>query len=462
MIFILTMAFFAGLAYHTVNLIFHASEWIIEPMSTFLPENGSLEYAGKVLDRNGVILAQSVDGKRVYNEDEDVRKACLHVVGDDSVNIGTALQTVYRSRLTGHKFNGSFIFGTGLPDKLKNTEDITPYGADFTLTIDSRLQKAALEALGVNRGAMVFYNYQTGEIVCMVSTPAYDPMNVPEDIETNPAYSGAYLNRAVSAAYPPGSTFKLVTANASLNEISDIENSVYDCPGTEAIDGEKTVSCFRSEPHGKQTMKEALANSCNIYFAKLAKALGKSKMTAYAEDMGFNNDVEFDGVVSAKSVYDVTEASDYELAWSGVGQHTVLETPINMAMISAAIANGGTPVKPYYIQSIDGTVKNETTLAEPMMNKETADKLYEMMDYTATYSYGKDYLCSYLDVCAKTGTAEVGDDGTSHAWITGFCKDADCPLAFAVIVEYGNSAQLVAIPALSHVLYKAAEIFKNQ
>ena len=115
-------------------------------------------------------------------------------------------------------------------------------------------------------------------------------------------------------------------------------------------------------------------------------------MTAYAEQMGFNSNVEFDGVISAKSVYDVTDASDYELGWSGVGQHTVLETPINMAMRSAAIANGGTPVMPYYIQSVDGVTKNETKLAKPMLNKETADKLYEMMDYTAAVSYGKDRL----------------------------------------------------------------------
>lgn len=456
------MAFFAGLAYHTVNLVFHAAEWVAEPMSTFVPESGSLDYAGKVIDRNGVVLAQSVGGKRIYNEDEDVRRACLHVVGDDSVNIGTALQTVWRSQMTKYEFNGSFIFGTGLPEALKNKEDITPYGVDYTLTIDSRLQKAALEALGVNRGAMFFYNYQTGEIVCMVSTPSYDPMNVPEDIETNPDYSGAYINRAVSSAYPPGSTFKLVTANASLNEISGIEKSVFDCQGTEEIDGEKTVSCFGKKAHGKQTMKEALANSCNIYFAKCAKALGKERMTAYAEKMGFNSNVEFDGVISADSVYDVTDASDYELAWSGVGQHTILETPVNMAMRSAAIANGGTPVMPYYIESVDGAAKNKTTLASPMMNRETADKLYEMMDYTAAVSYGKDYLCSYLDVCAKTGTAEVSDDGTAHAWLTGFCKDAECPLAFAVIIEYGNSAQAVAIPAASHVLYKAAEIYKFQ
>ena len=255
MIFILTMAFFAGLAYHTVNLVFHAAEWVTEPMSTFVPGNSGLEYAGKVFDRNGVILAQSVGGKRIYNEDEDVRKACLHVIGDDSVNIGTALQTVYRTEMTKYQFNGSFIFGTGLPDMFKNQDDITATGIDYVLTIDSRLQKAALEALGVNRGAMIFYNYQTGEIVCMVSTPAYDPMNVPEDIETNPEYSGAYINRTVSASYPPGSTFKLVTADASINEIPGIEKSVFDCHGIETIDGEKTVSCIGKNPHGKQTMK---------------------------------------------------------------------------------------------------------------------------------------------------------------------------------------------------------------
>lgn len=454
----MTIAFFAGIAYHTVNLIAHSSEWITSSMNDELPDAGGLEYAGKILDRNGVILAQSVDQKRVYNEDEDIRKACVHVVGDNSVNIATAVQTMYRSKLTDYEFSGSFVFGLGLPEMFKKGEDITIKENDITLTIDSRLQTEALEALGDYKGAVFMYNYKTGEVLCMVSTPAYDPENVPEDIETNPDYEGAYLNRAVSAAYPPGSTFKLVTSCASLNEISDIEQSVYYCTGSDTV-GDNEIVCY--EPNGQVDLQEALARSCNVFFAKLAAALGKDKMTYYAQKMGFNSTVKFDGIESTESIYNVADATENELGWSGVGQYTVLETPVNMAMISAAIANGGTPVMPYFISSMKGQTGRETTLGKEMMNKETADKLNEMMHYTVLSNYGKSYMCDALDVCAKTGTAEVGG-GYAHAWVTGFCRDEDCPIAFSVILEHGISSYSVGIPAANKVLTKAAELYKTQ
>ncbi len=456
MILIMTFAFFAGLVYHTVNLAIHAAEWVAVPSNTHLPAHDRLEYAGKILDRNGVVLAQSVECKRYYNTDEDVRKACVHIVGDNTVNIATAVQTVYRSKLTNFRFTGSFLFGLGLPECLKKIDDVTITGNDFTLTIDSRLQKVALQAMGNYKGAMFFYNYKTGEILCMVSTPAYDPQNVPEDIETNEAYAGAYLNRALSASYPPGSTFKLVTANAALESIPDITKSTYICPGVETV-GESTVSCYQHFPHGLLDMKEALAKSCNIYFGKLALALGRDTMTSYAEKMGFNQHFEFDGIRTADSEYDVSQANDNQLAWSGVGQYTVLETPVNMAMVSGAIANGGTPVKPYFLDSINGFSQNTPTLCSQMLSKPSADSLREMMEYTANSYLALDHQ---FRICAKTGTAEISDDGSvAHAWLTGFLVDEKCPLAFSVVLERVESGSTEAILAANHVLEAIAQYY---
>lgn len=447
MVLVLTLAFFAGLIYHAVNLILHSSEWASMPTNAHLTDTGGLAFAGTIFDRNGVVLAESVDRKRVYNSDEEIRKACLHLVGDDSTNISTAVQTLYRSELSDY----NFIQGLGVPDSMKR-------GRDMTLTIDSELQKTALRALGGYKGAMVFYNYKTGEIMCMVSAPTYDPANVPEDIETNDDYEGAYLNRALSAAYAPGSTFKLVTASAALAELSDAEQITHYCEGSEII-GDKEVVCYQAS--GEVDLKNALADSCNIFFGHLAVSLGKDNMTHHAEKAGFNRYRMVDGARTARSVYDVKEASENDLAWSGVGQYTVLETPLNMAMISAAIANGGTPVKPYFIQKMEGVFgtagkEGKTELDEPIMSRRVAEKMTEMMAYTVSVGYGKDYVSPSLNVCAKTGTAEVGD-GRAHAWITGFCQDEDCPLAFSVIVEYGDSGYSVAIPAAREVLEKAAE-----
>ena len=464
MVLIMTLAFFAGLVYHSVNLMVHSREWIANPLNDHLPDHEEMELAGKIYDRNGVVLAQSVNNKRVYNNDESIRRACLHIVGDDSVNIGTAVQTVYRSELTRYSFQGDPAYGLGKPGASTNQKDLVVEGNDITLTIDSRLQKTALEALGDYKGAMIFYNYKTGEILCMVSTPAYDPANIPDDLQTNEEYEGAYYNRVLSAAYPPGSTFKLVTASASLSEFQEAPRFSYNCKGVEKI-GDNDVVCYEKTAHGQVDLKNALAESCNVYFGQLALYLGKDRMTKYAENAGFNKELKIDGVETAGSTYNVKDATDNQLAWSGVGQYTVLETPINMAMISAAIANGGTPVKPFFIKRLEnGTNESarigKTELSDQMMTKETADKLAEMMAYTVSDNVNYYRLRESLTVCAKTGTAEVGD-GADHAWVTGFSTDEDCPLAFAVLVEHGGSGSMVAIPAAASVLNKAAELYKG-
>ena len=263
-VLIITLGFFVGIVYFVVNLVIHSAQWASMPQNAHLSDNSELGSAGTITDRNGVVLAKSENGRRVYNEDEDTRKACLHVVGDDSVNISTAIQTLYRSELTGY----DFIFGLGLPSELKK-------GKDIRLTIDSKIQKAAYNALGDNRGAVVVCNYKTGEILCMASTPTYDPMNKPEDIDSNEDYEGAYLNKAISAAYPPGSTFKLVTAASALENFDDAESREMECTGSDIIGGQE-INCF--EVSGWVDLRKALMESCNVYFAHTAVDLGKDKI----------------------------------------------------------------------------------------------------------------------------------------------------------------------------------------
>lgn len=446
MVLLMTIAFFAGLIYHTVNIFIHAEEWVLKPQNQHLTAAGNLEYGGKIFDMNNIILAQSIDGERVYNDDELVRKACLHVIGDDmNSNVFNSIQEIYRAELIGY----DFAFGFGMPKNLRK-------GKDIKLTIDSNLQKAALTALGSRKGAVVFYNYKTGAVACMVSTPTYDPQNRPNDLESNEAYEGVYLNRVLWGQYTPGSTFKLVTAAAGLENINDIEKKVIQCKGTDVI-GNEAITCEFSM--GNVNMKDAVCYSCNIYFGHLASELGKSKMIAQAEKMGFNSRIKFDGMESAKSIYDVSEADVNEFAWSGVGQYNTLETPINVAMISAAIANGGIPVTPYIVQSItDNDFEHSSSFGNAIMSAETAEKLSDYMDYAVENNYGKYSFSSRFDVCAKTGTAEVSEDGQdAHAWITGFCKDEDFPYAFAIVVEHGGSGYDNAIPVAAAVLSAAEE-----
>lgn len=450
MVLIMTLAFFTGLIYFMVNLVVHSAEWAAKPYNAHISDSNGLENAGKVYDINGVVLAESINGKRVYNSDEAVRKACLHVVGDNTINISTAVQTMYRSELSGY----NFVFGLDAPSEFSE-------GKDITLTVNSEVQKAAYEAFGSNKGAVIVYNYKTGEIICMVSTPTYDPENPPSDIDTNEEYEGAYINRAISASYTPGSTFKIVTAAAALENMDNAEQRRYFCTGSDTV-GDDVITCYSVS--GEVDLQDAFAESCNCYFAKLAVELGKDKITEQAEKMGFNSSLIFDNIETVDSTYNVTEADENDLGWSGVGQYTNLETPLNMAVISAAIANGGTPVMPYLIKGISesyiSSSNQKVSTGSEMMSETTAQKLYDIMDYTVETNYGK-YAFSDVDVCAKTGTAEVGEGKEAHAWITGFTTDEDCPFAFSVIVENGSSGYGAALPIASAVLQSAANAIRN-
>lgn len=445
-ILFLTIAFFAGLLYHTVNIFMNANEWVLNTRNWHLTAAGNLDYAGSIYDRRGNVLAYSSNGERYYNDDESIRKACFHVIGDDStVNLYNSVQNIYRSELIG----SNFLFSFGMPKNLRR-------GRDINLTIDADVQKAAYDAIGDRKGAVFFYNYRTGAVLCMVSTPVYDPENIPSEdaLKNDEQYEGVYINRVLSGRYAPGSTFKLVTAAAGLENIKDVEKVVYDCKGTDKIGGED-INCEFTM--GSVDMTGAIVYSCNCYFGHLASETGRFAMTRQAEKMGFNRSVSFDGFESAKSVYDVSEISENEFAWSGVGQANVLETPLNVAMISAAIANGGVPVMPYIVSGIGDTeYEPEKKSGERMMSEENAQKLADMMDSAVSLNYGKQRFSDTFDVCAKTGTAEVAD-GQPHAWITGFCRNEDCPLAFAVVIENGGSGYSEAIPVAAEVLRAAEE-----
>ncbi len=450
-ILFLTIVFFAGLVYHTVNIFVNANDWVLNTRNWHLTEAGNLDYAGSICDCKGNVLAYSSNGDRHYNDDESIRKACFHVVGDDStVNMYNSVQNIYRAELIGN----NFLFSFGMPKNLRK-------GKDITLTIDADVQKSAYEALDGRKGAVFFYNYMTGAVLCMVSTPVYDPENIPSDdeLENDEQYEGVYLNRVCSGLYAPGSTFKLVTAATGLENIRNVEKVVYHCNGTDIIGG-NNINC--EFVMGDVDMTGAIVYSCNCYFGHLTDKLGRFAMTRQAEKMGFNKSIVFDGFESAKSEYDVLELDGNEFAWSGVGQANVLETPLNVAVISAAIANGGVPVMPYIVSGISG-IDHEPrqVLGERMMSEENAKKLSDMMDSAVAVNYGKGSFSDTFDVCAKTGTAEVAD-GQPHAWITGFCRNEECPLAFAVVIENGGSGYREAIPVAAAVLDAAEKSLSDQ
>lgn len=450
MILAVTLVFIGGLGFLATELVMDAEDWVDHPFNAHISDNGGLSQAGAVFDRNGEALAQTIDGKRVYNESESVRKGLLHVVGDNSVNISTAVQSMYRSQLTGY----SLIWGLNMPKSLRSSNDIT-------LTVDAKTCAAAYDALSAydKKGACVVYNYKTGEVICSVSTLAYDPQAPPKITEENESeYDGVYLDNVLSSAYTPGSIFKIITTAAAVESIPDIYERTWECTGSKEIGG-SDVTCV--EAHGTVNLEQAMAHSCNIAYAELAVEIGEEKMTEIAEKAGINDSIDVDGVKTAKGLYDVSKANTNQLAWSGVGQYNDKVNPMQMAVLCGAIANGGKSKSPTLLKDTSflkslGIDINMSSDGDELFAPETADKLDKIMRYTITDYYG-DNLFGGLSVCAKTGTAEVGDDKEPTAWMVGYAKDEDCPLAFACVVEETGFGFTYAGPVAETAMIQAAK-----
>lgn len=445
MVLIIALLAIVGLCVFIVKIFLNAGQWIQHSYNGHLAGSGGLSSAGEIFDRSGNTLAYSQDGERLYNSDYTTRLSTLHVVGDDSLNISSAIQSSYRSQLIG--FN--YLWGLGLPSSLKA-------GGNITLTIDSSACNAAYNALGEHNGAVVVYNYKTGEVLCSVSTPTYDPMDPPEITEDNEKeYDGVYVDKVLAGLYAPGSTFKIITAAAALENIPDIENETFTCNGSTNIGGNE-ITCMHI--HGELTMKEGLAQSCNVVFSELAARLGKDKMTAMAEKLGFNSSVIVNSTETARQVYNVSKADENGLGWSGIGQYTVEANPMQMAIMCGAIANGGTAVLP---NEIKGGVMEINGGTKDMIDSDLAAKLDEYMRYDVTSYYG-DSLFPSLTVCAKTGTAEVGENKEPHAWMVGYSQDEDAPLAFAVIVENGGYGFSTAGPVAVAAMEACASVLRSE
>ena len=446
LVLLIALSVIFGMCLFVYRVVCNSSEWIQHTYNGHLSGNNGLATAGIIYDRNENVLAYSEDNLRLYNYDYITRLSTLHIVGDDSMNISSAIQSSYRSYLTGYHF----FFGLGLPKSFKK-------GNDIRLNIDVNACNTAYNALNGYNGAVVVYNYKTGEVLCSVSTPSYDPLDPPEITEENESeYDGVYVDKVLAGRYAPGSTFKIVTAAAALENIPGIEDEVFTCNGSTKIGG-KEITCMHV--HGNLTLKEGLSQSCNIVFAELAERLGKDKMTKTAQKMGFNTSYEINGTYTAKGNYNVEKASANDLAWSGIGQYTVEANPMQMAIMCGAIANGGTAIMPDEIKSGISHI-SMGNMKKTLISSELAEKLDEYMRYDVTNYYGDD-LFPTLTVCAKTGTAEVGEDKEPHAWMIGYAQDTDAPLAFAVIVENGGYGFSTAGPVAVSAMEACALVTRN-
>lgn len=426
---IIALALIAGLGLFCFRFVKNASDWAAYPYNRHMYSNSGQLLSGTILDRDGDVLTEVKDGERVYYPDATVRRATVHAVGDGSGYIGTGALTAFADRLSGY----NLITGGYSP---------LGSGRNLTLTLDAYLNVTAYNAMDGRQGTVGVYNYKTGDILCMVSTPSFDPENPPD---ASSAEDGIYLNRFLSSAQVPGSIFKTVTLTAALENLPDLKDRTFTCTGETTVGG-TVITC--PKPHGKMDIESAFANSCNGVFGTLAAELGGDTMTKYVEQAGLTRRISVDGIMTAAGHYDVSEADKGQIGWSGVGQYTDTVNPCNMMTYMGAIANGGTAAVPRLILDITTpsgipTSWQRTEETDTLIQASTASQVKEMMKNNVVQTYGTDRFRG-LDIGAKSGTAEVGGDKRPNAWFAGFLDDPEHPYAFIVLVENGGGGASVA------------------
>lgn len=440
---LIALLLIAGLGFFVAEFVMDAEQWVIFSGSPHIYSGGNLG-CGTVEDRNGTLLLDLEEG-RTYADSEALRKATVHWLGDRYGSISAPALASHAADMAGYDLvNGVYTYADA--------------GGKAILTLSADAQLAALEAMGDKKGTVAVYNYETGEILCAVTTPNYDPDNVP-DTQNDPQgiYEGIYVNRFTQSTYTPGSIFKIVTMAAALEENLDLQNATFWCDGSYEMAGGE-ITCEHA--HGDQTMKDAFRNSCNCAFAYLASELGAEKMEAYVSGFGLNDPVTFDGTETVKGNYEVSGQSEVDIGWSGVGQHNDQINPCAFLTFTGAIANGGRAAKPYLVEEVrvgsSRTYRARTQQGTSVVSAQTAEILTEYMRSNVQNKYGDEYFPG-LQVCAKTGTAEVGGDKKSNAMLAGFVMDRECPLAFIVCVEDGGYGAQVCMPIASKVLPACVE-----
>ncbi len=383
---------------------------------------------GSIYDRHGDVLAESEMHENGQTRSYPYGKVYSQLIGYSDTRYGRfLLEDTYNRYLLGGGADGDLL-GTLLGAD-------TNEGADLYLTVDHSLQSLASRQLAGRRGAIAALDPATGEVLCMVSNPSFDPNTLAKDYETLAGTEGMFYPRATNWNYVPGSVFKIITAAAAVE--NGMENMEYDDTGTFLVDGHE-IHNYNNKVYGHLDLETAFAKSSNTYFACLADSLGADALRKTAESFGFNRDILFD-IPLRKSTTLTGSPSATQVAAVGYGQGETLTTPLHMAMVAAAIANDGVMMEPYLVQRAEreGQVlyrKTDSVLSRSV-SATTARAVEDMMIKCVESGTGTGAKISGVDVAAKTGTAEVGESGKDHAWFVAYAPADNPQIALAIVLE---------------------------
>ena len=413
---------------------------------------------GSISTYDGVVLAESQpseDGsyERVYPAGD----LASHVVGYYSTQYGASgIEASQNETLKGQRNFASWT------DVLNDAAGIGTPGNDVRLTLNSTIQQAAQDALAGEVGACVVMDPSNGAVLAMASSPTYNAGDVEALLgqAASGSDSGELFNRATQGLYAPGSTFKIVSlATALENGVAD-ENTMFDSPGSMQI-GNAEVTNFGDEGYGRISLAEATALSSNTVYGQLGVDIGSDLLVEGAEDFGFNEDLDFDLPVATSLMPDPDEMTEWETAWAAagepVGEHESPAGPqasvLEMALVGCAIANDGTIMQPYLVDSVynangERSYQAQASTLMQAISGETANRVKEVLKDVVNNGTGTAAALSGVQVAGKTGTAETadGDDG----WFVGMADaNSDTPSVVVALVVENNTSSAASAKAAS-------------
>lgn len=465
---------------------FRQDELLARPTNPRLAEEARRVVRGRILDRTGAVLAATAAGPDGAGQRTYPVPGVGNVVGYHSDRFGASgLEQRYDEYLRGTRSANPV---DALWSSLLHRPTV---GSDLTLTLDARIQRAANEVLAGRPGAVVVLDPKTGAVLAMASAPTFDPGRVDADWQAllaDPARP--LLNRAAQAPYTPGSTFKLVTAAAALDLDLVDPRARFRCSQPIPIDG-LTIDCRNHAHLAEVDYREAFAWSCNRTFGLTALELGTQRLALadglrppfpwqpgigtaaqrleeYAGRFGIGRAVPFDLGVEPGQLKGGGDWYPSLLAQTGFGQGELAATPLQMALVAATIANGGSVPAPYLaaeVRAPDGTVSTPNRPGATLgraISPRAAGLLNEMMVLSVDVAYAKPAAIEGIKVGGKTGTAEAGPPGSvPHSWFVGYAP-ADSPrVAIAVILEHRGSGTDFATPAARAVLQRALAVYQR-
>lgn len=408
---------------------------------------------GEIRSADGEILASTqTDAEGNEFRSYPYANVFAHVVGYSSTGISGLEQSMNSQLLSSH---ANVL--TQVENEFKDEKNI---GDNVITTLDAKLQQAAYDALGGYKGAVVVMEPDTGKILALVSKPDFNPNTISEDWEAinADAASSSLVNRATQGQYPPGSTFKILTALAYWRQHNTFSGFDFNCTG-EVENGGYTIHCYHNSAHGQEDFAAAFAKSCNSAFAQIGVELNREEYRTMMDSLLFNQDLPLENMPYRKCKFTLEKNSADALTMqTAIGQGETLVSPMYMAMITSTIANGGNLMTPYLVEKIETYTGTAVKTYEPkaykkLMTAQEASELTKLMtgvveNGTASSLSGRGYTAA-----GKTGTAEHGDvsSTTPHSWFVGFSNVDDPDIVVSVIAEEAGAGSEIAVPIAAKI-----------